>query len=404
MKTNFFTAPAARSRRLQFIQYGFLVFFFWAALYVFVPTLSVYAKTIVSNLALVGIVVSSNAFGQIIFRIPLAILADRYGIHRQLILAGTLIIAFGAYLMASSNTATGLFIGRTLTGIGASTWILMIVFFSNLFGPGESIKATAILLSINSIGRLVAATSTGFLNELGGYSLAFYVSACLAGLAFLFYLPNLDRKETAVAIHVTDFGKVLVHPAVVIPSILGMLNEIAFFTAGQTFFPILANTFGAGNIQLSLLLDVNLVVVIVSNLAMSAVVKKTGPFPVLYFCFTSIAAGLLIAMFANSLWMVYLAQFVLGLGSGTVYSALIGFSMEHVDVNVRSTAAGIQQSITAIGMFVGPWIGGMIADWIGIQHMFGVIAGLVLFAGYFGTILLNKKLKKSALSGTAVAD
>ena len=350
----------------------------------FVPTLSVYTKTIVSNLALVGIVASSNAFGQIIFRIPLAILADRYGIHRQLILAGTLIIALGAYLMASSNTATGLFIGRTLTGIGASTWILMIVFFSNLFRLEESIKATAILISINSIGRLIAATSTGFLNELGGYSLAFYVSACLAGIAFLFYLPNMDGKQTTVTMHMTDLRQVVVHPAVVITSLLGMLNEIAFFTAGQTFFPILANTFGAGNIQLSLLLDVNLVVVIVANLTMSAVVKKTGPFPVLYFCFTSITVGLLIAMFANSLWMVYLAQFVLGLGSGTVYSALVGFSMEHVNANVRSTAAGIQQSISAIGMFVGPWIGGMIADWIGIQPMFGVIAGLVLIVGYWG--------------------
>jgi len=392
MKTNFFTAPAARSRRLQFVQYVLLVFFFWAALYIFIPTLSVYTETIVSNLALVGIVVSMNAFGQILFRIPLAILADRYGIHRQLILGGALIIALGAYLMGAANSAAGLIVGRALTGIGASTWILMIVFFSSMFPPKEAVRATAILVSINSVGRLIAATSTGFLNDLGGYSLAFYVSAGLAVLAFIFYLPNLSDKHVPVTMNLTDLEKVIVHPAVIIPSLLGLLNEIAFFTAGQTFFPILAKSFGAGNIELSLLLDVNLIVVIVANLIMSAVVKRTGPFPVFYFCFTFITAGLLIAMFASELWMVYAAQFVLGIGSGTVYSALVGYSMEHVDEQSRSTAASIQQSITAIGMFIGPWFGGMIAESIGIQRMFGVLAGLVIVAGYFGTIMLYKKL------------
>jgi len=395
MKTNFITAPAARSRRLQVVQYVLLVFFFWAALYIFVPTLSVYAQTVVSNLALVGIAVSMNAFGQILFRIPLAVLADRYGIHRQLIMVGALVIALGAYLMGSANSASGLVIGRTLTGIGASTWILMIVFFSSLFPSQEAVRATAILVSINTVGRLIAATSTGFLNEIGGYSLAFYISASLAILALIVYLPNLSGKHTAVTMNLTDIEKVIINPAVIIPSLLGLLNEIAFFTAGQTFFPILAKSFGAGNIHLSLLLDVNLVVVIVANLIMSVVVKKTGPFPVFFFCFTSITAGLLIAVFANTLWMVFAAQFVMGMGSGTVYSALVGYSMEHVEANSRSTAAAIQQSITAIGMFIGPWLGGVIADRLGIQPMLGIIAGLTFICGYFGTFLLYRKLKRS---------
>jgi len=395
MKTNFITAPAARSRRLQFIQYALLVFFFWAAMYIFVPTLSVYAQTVMSNLALVGIAVSVNAFGQIIFRIPLALLADRFGIHKQLIMAGALSTAFGAYLMGSTDSASGLIIGRALTGVGASTWILMIVFFSSMFPAKDTVRATAILVSINTVGRFIGATSTGFLNEIGGYSLAFYVSAGLAILAFIVYMPNLSPKHTAVTMNLKDVKKVIVHPAVVIPALLGLLNEIAFFTAAQTFFPILAKSFGAGNIHLSLLLDVNLAVVIIANLVMSVVVKKTGPFPVFYTCFTFMVAGLLVAVFANTMWMVYLAQLVLGIGSGTVYSALVGYSMEHVEANSRSTAAAIQQSITAIGMFIGPWLGGVIADRLGIQPMLGIIAGLTFICGYFGTFLLYRKLKRS---------
>jgi len=58
----------------------------------------------------------------------------------------------------------------------------------------------------------------------------------------------------------------------------------------------------------------------------------------------------------------------------------MGLSIEQVDGARRSTAMGIHQSVYAIGMFVGPWMGGILADAVGIRWMFGSVAVFCLLA------------------------
>jgi MFS family permease len=45
-----------------------------------------------------------------------------------------------------------------------------------------------------------------------------------------------------------------------------------------------------------------------------------------------------------------------------------------------STAMGIHQSVYAIGMFSGPWIGGIVADALGIRAMFAIVGAFTLVA------------------------
>lgn len=70
----------------------------------------------------------------------------------------------------------------------------------------------------------------------------------------------------------------------------------------------------------------------------------------------------------------------MGLANGLFFPILLGLSIQRVDVAHRSTAMGIHQSVYAIGMFTGPWIGGVLADAVGIRGMFAIVAAFSLVA------------------------
>jgi len=58
----------------------------------------------------------------------------------------------------------------------------------------------------------------------------------------------------------------------------------------------------------------------------------------------------------------------------------MGLSIENVDGAHRSTAMGIHQAVYAVGMFTGPWVGGVLADALGIRPMFAITAVFCLGA------------------------
>ena len=99
------------------------------------------------------------------------------------------------------------------------------------------------------------------------------------------------------------------------------------------------------------------------------------------------AGGLFIASRADSLGWVFAAQAFIGSAMGITYPCLAGMSILNVEENERSTAMGLHQAVYSIGMFSGPWIGGILADRFGIQPMFLIIAFSCLILGF----LVNRR-------------
>jgi predicted MFS family arabinose efflux permease len=51
---------------------------------------------------------------------------------------------------------------------------------------------------------------------------------------------------------------------------------------------------------------------------------------------------------------------------------------------------GLHQAVYAIGMFVGPWLSGILADALGLQPMFAVTAAVCLTLGLAGASRLGR--------------
>ncbi|HEY65881.1 MAG TPA: MFS transporter [Caldilineae bacterium] len=380
-------SPATRtgSRRLTIGLYATAVFLYWIALYLYVPTLPVYVASKTENLALVGVVLSMYGLWQAVIRLPLGITADWLGRRKPFILVGFALAGLGAWTMGAADDVNGLILGRAITGIAAGTWVPLVVAFSGLFPPEEAVRASALLTFIGSVGRMLATGVTGTLNDLGGYSLPFYLAAMAAALAVLILLPNREERRPPKRPSLQGIGRLITRRDVLLPSVLSAVGQYANWAATFGFIPILARQLGATDVMLSMLTSMNIAVLTLGNLATTTLVRRLGARRLVYLSFTLLALGLWGATLAPTLPLVFAAQFCIGLSMGIGYPTLMGLSIQNVTDAERTTAMGLHQAVYAIGMFSGPGLSGTIADAIGIRPMFGITAGVALVLGMFGT-------------------
>jgi len=373
--------------------YMVVVFLYWGALYFYVPTLSVYAESKVSDLSMVGVMLSMYGLWQAVARFPLGLVADWVGRRKPFILVGFALAGLGAVLMGVSPGIGGLIAGRALTGFAASVWVLLVVAFSSLFPPEEAVRAAAMLSTVNAVARMLVTGSTGALNDIGGYPLAFFLAAGTACLAILVMLWVKEERRPPKQPSVQDVTRLITRRDVLLPSLICAVLQYAIWSSTFGFSANLARNLGATDVALGLMVSMNIGVVMLGNVFTTAISKRLGAHRLVIVTFVLVFSGLALLWLSQNLWMVYAGQICMGLASGIGYPALMGMSIRHVQDSQRATAMGLFQAVYAIGMFTGPWLSGALADAIGLQPMFGVVGFLCAAAGLFGAskLVVNTK-------------
>ncbi len=385
------TSPRRRSRAL----YVTAVALYWASLYFYVPTLSVYVESKTTRLGLVGVVLSMYGLWQAVIRLPLGIIADWVGRRKPFIVGGFILAGLGALTMGLAGGINGLILGRALTGFAAGSWVLLVVGFSAFFPPEDAVRAAGILTAVGGISRMVVTSVTGPLNALGGYQLPFFMAVGAAGLATVVMLLPVNStgvQERNSGVHAPTFrqiGALITRRDVLIPPILGLVMQYAIWSSTFGFTPNLAKYLGASDTLLGLLVSLNVAVVTAGNLATTAMVKRIGARWMVVLSFLFVGLGLAALWLARGIPLVIVGQVLMGLASGVGYPLLMGLTIRFVDIGHRATAMGLYQSVYAIGMFSGPSLSGIIADGIGIQSMFALTGGVCLVLGVIGSRLLE---------------
>lgn len=357
------------------------VFFYWIALYLYAPTLPTYVETKTDRLAMVGVVVSMYGLWQALVRLPLGVVSDWLGRRKPFIVVGFALAGLGAWLMGVADGVGALAVGRAITGLAAGTWVPLVVLFSSLFPSEESVRASAMLTMVGSVGRVLATAVTGSLNEVGGYSLPFFLAAGAAGVAIMVLLPHREAALSPKKPSLPGIMAVVTRRDVLLPSVLSMIAQYANWAATFTFVPILAKQMGASGVMLSVLLSLNIGLITVGNLLATAISNRLGGQKLVYVGFGLLTIGILIVAAAPSLAVLFVGQLCIGLSQGVAYPVLMGLSIRDVAEESRTTAMGLHQSVYAIGMFAGPALSGVIADATGIRFMFFITALVCLLVG-----------------------
>ena len=384
--------------RIQIFLYGFVVFLFWMSLNLYAPTLPNYIKTLTNDLAMTGVILGMYGLFGTVIRLPLGIAADWLGRGKSLFFVGIVLEGVAAWLMGTAQDANMLMVGRAISGLAAAAWVVVVVSFSNMFPKEEAVRATVILTMIPSFGRLLGSLCTGWLNELGGYPLAFFVSTGSAGLALLFLIPVQEKKNRVQIPSLASFARFLARRDVLVTSFLNGIGQYAVMGAVFGFIPILAQRLGAGNILLGLLGTVYVIIYLLGNSAATALNRRVRNRTLVKIGILFLAAGFGFAAIGPSLAWIFIAQACFGFSGGISYPVIMGMCMENVPPNERSTVMGLHQTIYSIGIFVGPWLSGILADAIGLQPMFGVTAFACFSLGLLGVHFLPVIKMRSAVS------
>ncbi len=388
------TKPAiSADRRVMIGVYIVVVFLYWMGLYLYSPTLPNYVKTQTNDLALVGTVLSMYGLWQAIIRLPVGIAEDWLGRRKPFLIGGLSLVGIGAYLLGTAHNINAMLVGRAITGMAAATWVPLVVIFSSLFPPEDAVRATGILTVIGSASRMIATSLTGFINQAsGGYSMAFFLATGVALLSILIVIFTKDQRRTPVKPTPASFWRILRNRNVLVPTLLNTVAQHATWATVASFIIVQAKNFGANDVTQSLLATANIALYTIGNIFATMIVKRTGTRGPVAASFVLLAGGILVAALAPSMPILFAATFIIGLASGINYPLLMGMSIEKVSDSERNTAMGLHQAVYGIGMFSGPWLGGLLAQSAGIQPMFGITAAGTLILGLAGVALLRKKL------------
>ncbi len=383
------TPPRHLNRRLLILQSMLGVFLFWCALYLFVPTLPLYALSKTEDLGLVGLALAQYGLWQAILRFPLGLTADWLGRRKPFILLGFGLAALGAWIMSSAGDITGVAVGRAVTGLAASSWVVMVVAYSSLFAPSETARAAASLTAVNSVAIALSSLIAGPLTQLGGYCAAFAAAIGAAGLGLLVFLPGAEPRRPPVRPAVSALRSLVTRRDVLGPALLNALQQYLLFASIYSFTPILARRFGASEVEVSLLTTANLAATLVGNLLAAALIRRLGEHRLIYASFGLMACGLGLSAAAPALPWLFASQLVVGAAGGLGFPTLMGMSIARVPEGQRSTAMGLHQAVYGVGMFAGPWLSGLLAAPLGIQPMFAVTAAVALGLGVAGNYLVG---------------
>lgn len=354
-------------------------------MYTYVPTLSTYAEGLGAPYALIGLIVGSYGFTQMLLRIPLGILSDRLNKRRIFITLGLALCFLSAFGMWISTVPSMLLVFRAVSGAAAASWVIFTVLFSSYFESNEAPRAIGFISSVTSIGQMAAIFIGGVAAQLisprAPFFLAFIGAAAAIALSFGLKENTGQRKEP---MKIASLLSVARNPGLLFLSVLAIFSQFMTFSTIYGFTPVAAGKLGASDFQLGLLTTLSTMPGIFgAALSGSFFVKKLGETRTLVGGYIISAVTCFIIPFLTNMPQLYVSQIIGGFCLGTVFPLLMGMCIKNVQDSMRATAMGFFQAIYGIGMFVGPMVVGFLSDTAGMSWGFWTTGLVGLLAAVF---------------------
>lgn len=363
---------------------------FWFSLYTYVPNLSIYAENLGASHKLIGLILSSYGFTQMVLRIPLGIYSDTINKRKIFILAGILSSLVSALGMGLFPNPWALLFFRGLSGVAAAIWVPFTVLFSSYFTSEDSSKAMGYINSFNALGQMIAMLLGGLMSGKISPQAPFFLAAGVGAIALLLGTGIVEKKEDREPMKIRELLLVGKDKNVLIPSGLAVLVQLITFASVYGFTPIAAQKIGANEMQTGLLTTLStLPGILASAMSGSVFVRKYGESKTVTFGFLALALSCAVIPSITNLNLLYLSQMVGGFARGSIFSLLMSLSIQSVESHKRATAMGFFQAIYGLGMFLGPILVGIISDLAGLSWGFWIVGIMGLVASFLALILIK---------------
>lgn len=372
---------------------------YWFSLYAFVPTLSTYAESLSSSHKMVGLILGSYGFTQMILRIPLGILSDTLNRRKVFITIGIVLAVISSLGMWCFPNSFMLLLFRSLTGAAAAAWVTYTVLFSSYFDGEHAPKAIGYISSFNSLGQMTAMLLGGTAAQFFGEKSPFLLATAAGLIGILLSLGVVEKRNMQrEPLKVPELLKVAKDGSLLMVSGFAILAQLLTFSTVYGFTPVAAKEIGASPFELGLLTTLStLPGIFAAPLSGTFFASRFGERRTIVSGFLLIAFSCIVVPFIHDMNLLYASQFVGGFGRGIVFPMLMGLSIKTVKDEKRATAMGFFQAIYGLGMFAGPVLTGFMSDMLGLEWGFVITAIIGVITAVLAGVFIkdNSRLKES---------
>ncbi len=354
---------------------------FWTSLYFYVPILPLHARELGAGLGMVGLVIASYAIGQILLRIPIGIGSDIFG-RKPFAVGSLLVSALAAIGIGIAPNPWSLFAARTLTGISAAGWVAISVLFSSYYQSGNTVKAMAMILTVNSLSLVTATFIGGITADYFGNVSTFYIAAIIAfiGALLLLTIPE-PRISDTVQYSIHSLLGVIRSSLLLRVSVIAITFQFVTFGVSFGFLPVHVESLGASKSVVGYITTIGLIATVVGTATSAWMVRRWGSTSTVLIAVIATLCSLILMTVTTSLAALGFLQILNGYARGLTNTVLISLALDSAPAALRATAMGSFQALYAIGMLAGPALSGPIADTFGIEMVFWISAVVTALGG-----------------------
>jgi len=366
---------------------------------IILPLLPFYAEHFGASPAVVGLLVSTYAFFQLLSGPILGRISDRIG-RRPLLLVSQAGTFFGFLLLAASSQLWMVFLSRIIDGATAGNLSLAQAYIADVTRPEERAKSFALIGIAFGMGFLVGPGISGYLSQFGyQYPILMAAGLSLTSIAGTYFLlPSSAPGHTsgngegeAKRFTVLDWRNYLRYfrmPAVA--QLLWQFWAFAFtfstFVAGFALFAERRFTwnghpFGPKEVGY-VFAYVGFLGIILQGGLIGRLVKRFGEARLIQAGFLTAAVGLAALAFTHTVSVLLVTGALAATGTGVLRPAITSLLTQRTPRAEQGTVLGLTQSLNSLSQIVAPFIAGLLIDhqWLAAWALLAaVIATLGLF-------------------------
>lgn len=368
-----------------------VVFFFWFSQYAYNayinPTLIRWGASAV----FMGLVGGVYGGAQLVLRIPVGLLADRFNRQKAFILAGCVLAFVSALGMYWAGTPMHMLLFRSLSGVAACAWVCCTVLYSRCFAANESSGRISVLNTVNYLGKLGGYLVVALVITKADFRITFLIGAVAAGAAVLSCLGVSEIPVPPQSGGIRVYLDVMRDRNLLTCSLLAAAVQFVTFATEYSFAVNLQTLLGASAQTINALN----IAILIPSIATGAWVSRRlvrGANPRGFVCtgLILISAYSLLATRVTQIWMFYPLQMMAGIANACAMPVLMGQSVQCIPIERRSTAMGFYQAVYSLGMTLGPIIMGVLIDRFGYRLSFDAMAFAALMTGALTWTLLRR--------------
>ncbi|MBE1442600.1 MFS transporter [Paenibacillus sp. OAS669] len=365
---------------------------FWFSMYTCVPILASYVEFLGASHQMAGFIVGMYGLSQMLLRIPVGVLSDRYHKRKLFILFGLLFSVLAGLGILITQEITWILILRALAGAAAATWVDFTILFVSYFKKEDTTRALGTLSFYNSTGQMLGILLGGWFADRFGWESSFIIGAAVGMIGLVgawFLVEKVDKHAQKITFEgVLDVAK---DRTLLTVSFLSILFQVLTFATVFGFTPVFAQSLGATKLDMGLLTFFSTFpTALAAWIGGRHLAQKLGERNTIIVGFIISGVFTVAIPFTPSLWVLMLTQALAGFGRGFTSPVLMSLSIKHMDTGKRATAMGFYQAIYGLGMFGGPIIMGIAGDWFSLENGFLMVGALGCVTSILAYLMLNR--------------